>query len=177
MLPRKDPKGSLNPSGLAQQFSNLFNAYSKAFNKVYQHTGSLFEHPFHRIAINNDTYFLNLVHYIHANPRKHGFVEDLREYPYSSYHTLCSERPTRVARAEVLERFDGRARFEEFHRQRVNERLVLDLIGDDIGCPPVDLDPKWFMRRKMARETTLGLNPLNFSAARNVNQLVCTNYF
>ncbi|HKI89689.1 MAG TPA: hypothetical protein VKA38_11730, partial [Draconibacterium sp.] len=33
------------------QFSHLFNAYTKAINKRYHRTGSLFEHPFKRIKI------------------------------------------------------------------------------------------------------------------------------
>ena len=42
-----------------QQFGNLFNAYTKAFNKVYQRTGSLFEKPLsasksHRTPISCD---------------------------------------------------------------------------------------------------------------------------
>ena len=34
-----------------RQFSNLFNAYSKAFNKKYKRTGSLIEHGFRRIKV------------------------------------------------------------------------------------------------------------------------------
>lgn len=35
----------------SRQFSKLFNSYAKAFNKTYDRTGSLFEHPFHRIEV------------------------------------------------------------------------------------------------------------------------------
>ncbi|HXV43989.1 MAG TPA: transposase [Anaerolineae bacterium] len=48
----------LSPS---QQFSNLFNAYTKAINKTYRRTGSLFEHPFGRIPITSEQYFTQLV--------------------------------------------------------------------------------------------------------------------
>ena len=54
----------LQPS---QQFSNLFNAYTKAINKRYQRSGSLFEHPFERIRVHSDAYFQQLVIYIHQN--------------------------------------------------------------------------------------------------------------
>jgi REP element-mobilizing transposase RayT len=37
-------KDHYNPS---KSFSNMFNAYSKAINKSYNRTGSLFEKPFH----------------------------------------------------------------------------------------------------------------------------------
>jgi putative transposase len=43
-----------NPS---KYFSNMYNAYSKAINKRYNRTGSLFEKPFNRIQVNKDAYF------------------------------------------------------------------------------------------------------------------------
>jgi len=36
---------------ISQQISNMLNAYTKAFNKKYNRTGSLFEHPFHKKEI------------------------------------------------------------------------------------------------------------------------------
>jgi putative transposase len=94
----------LEPS---RQFSHLFNAYAKAFNKLYGRTGSLFEHPFHRIEVETDAHFQSLVVYIHQNPQKHGFVDDSRTWPYSSYQALLSRQPTRVQRDAVLEWFGG----------------------------------------------------------------------
>ena len=46
-----DSKSDLNEINFSKQFSNLFNAYSKAINKGYNRTGSLFERPFHRIPV------------------------------------------------------------------------------------------------------------------------------
>jgi len=118
----------LNPT---QQFSNFFNAYAKDINKAYQRTGSLFEHRFGRIPITSDRYFMRLVHYIHFNPQKHGFVTDFREWPYSSYHTLLSDRPTQLKRDQVLDWFDGRARFAEIHVAQADEKGIGNLVGDD----------------------------------------------
>src|SRR5450759_4308125 len=91
----------------SQAFSNLFNAYTKAYTKAYQRTGSLFEHPYHRILVDNDSYYARLVVYIHANPQKHGFVDDFRDWRWSSYHTVISTRPTHVCRDQVINWFDG----------------------------------------------------------------------
>ena len=41
-----------------QALSNLFNAYAKAFNKQQNRTGSLFERPYKRIRIQDETYLL-----------------------------------------------------------------------------------------------------------------------
>ena len=63
------------PNRPSKQFSNLFNAYTKAFNKRYNRTGTLFERPFKRILIENESYLKYLVYYIHHNPVKHGYDE------------------------------------------------------------------------------------------------------
>jgi putative transposase len=119
------------PPSPPQQFSNFFNSYAKGFNKTYQRTGSLFQRPFGRVRVSTDAYLINLVHYIHFNPQKHGFVNDFREYPYSSYQTICSDMPTKLQRDRVLEWFDGRQSFERFHREHADEKTIAKLIGDD----------------------------------------------
>jgi REP element-mobilizing transposase RayT len=118
----------LKPS---QQFSNLFNAYTKAVNNAYQRTGSLFEHPFGRIPVTSETYFVQLITYIHQNPQKHGLIDDFRDWPYSSYSALFSDKPTRVKREEVLTWFDGASNAARLHQQSVDEGLIAPLIIED----------------------------------------------
>jgi len=72
----------LSPS---RQFSKLFSSYAKAFNKAYGRSGSLFERPFRRLEVEADTYFTQLVAYIHQNPQRHGLVADFRDWPFLSY--------------------------------------------------------------------------------------------
>ena len=112
-------------------FSKLFNSYAKAFNKMYSRTGSLFEHPFHRIEVDADTYFSRLVAYIHQNPQKHGLVGDFRDWPFSSYQAILSQRPTRVQRDEVREWFGGVDGFVEFHAMMVVSQSVEVTILED----------------------------------------------
>jgi REP element-mobilizing transposase RayT len=95
-----DLSGLKKPS---QYFSNLFNAYTKAFNKAYDRTGTLFQRPFGRIAVTSDDYLAWLVVYIHQNPRKHGFVDDFWAWPYTSYHAHLSDKPTCLQRDEIVE--------------------------------------------------------------------------
>lgn len=119
------------PRKPSQHFSNLFNAYAKAFNKAYHRTGALFQRPFGRIEVASDAYFVYLVIYIHQNPQKHGFVEDFRTWPYSSYQALLSTKPTRLQRDDVLEWFQGLDHFEDVHRYEVDEGKIAPLILDD----------------------------------------------
>ncbi len=118
----------LNPS---QQFSNFFNAYTKSINSAYGRTGNLFQRPFGRIQVMTDDYFAQLIHYIHFNPQKHGLVPNFREYLYSSYDALCSDKPTRLARDEVLDRVAGKRGFDLLHRSAIDEKRIAQFIGDD----------------------------------------------
>ena len=70
----------------------VFNSYSKAYNKKYQHSGTLFEGNFKVKPVDNESYLLQLCQYIHANPIKHGLVNNLDEWPYSNYHEWMQVR-------------------------------------------------------------------------------------
>jgi REP element-mobilizing transposase RayT len=107
-----------------QYFSNLFNAYTKAYNKRYYRHGALFERPFRRIEITHEKYFRNMVFYIHNNPVKHGFVEDMVEYPWSSYLTMVSVKPTKIERESVLGWFDSKNNFKLFHQEKHEEKEI-----------------------------------------------------
>jgi len=109
-------------------FSDLFNSYSQAINKQQKRTGSLFESPFHRIPINSDKYFQNLVIYIHQNPVHHGFTDDFRDYPWSSYNSIISDKPTKLKRSEVLKWFDDCQNFTHCHSTLKNFDTLSHLV-------------------------------------------------
>jgi len=119
------------PKKPGQQFGNLFNAYAKAINKAYGRTGSLFQNPFGRILVDSDAYLVYLITYIHQNPQKHGFVDDFRVWPYSSYHAMLSEKPTHLEREEVLAWFAGPTAFQASHQQEVDTHRLGPLVPDD----------------------------------------------
>lgn len=109
---------ALSPS---RQFANLFNAYAKAINQAYNRHGNLFERPFKRVPVASAPHFVNLVAYIHRNPQHHGFVEDFRDWPHSSYKTMLSNSFTRIPRETVLNWFGGADGFVELHRRNSDD--------------------------------------------------------
>ena len=92
---------------ISRQFSNLFNGYTQAINKMYNRRGSLFMSNFRRKEINDEAYFSALVKYIHVNPIKHGFTKNLMEWTHSSVHHYLSEGDSQVDKAEVIDWFGG----------------------------------------------------------------------
>ena len=123
-----DKKKKFNPS---QAFSNFFNAYAKSINKGYGRTGSLFQERFGRIPVTSDAYFMTLIFYIHYNPQKHGFVDDFRDWEWSSYHALIGTDETKLKREEVLNLFGGLKGFQEFHQTKMDEKKLAKLIDEE----------------------------------------------
>ena len=117
------PLGSegLGTQYVSDQFSNFFNAYAKTINKAYGRTGSLFQHPFGRVPITSDRQFWNVIAYIHQNPQKHKFVTDFRDWKYSSYGIILTDKKTSVKRREVLEWFGNKEQYLELHEHWVTE--------------------------------------------------------
>lgn len=109
-----DLSGLKDPS---KYFSNFFNAYARGVNKATQRTGALFARPFKRIPVDSTTYLMQLILYVHQNPQKHKFVNDFREWIYSSYHLLVPEAPTRLQRERVIQLFGSREDFDRIHEE------------------------------------------------------------
>ncbi len=111
----------VSPPTPSQVFGNLCNAYTKSINKAYGRSGSLFENPFGRKPVTSETYFFNLITYIHRNPQKHGIVADFRDWPFSSYDAILHDKPSRVCKTAVLDWYGGVMQFEEAHRVDLDE--------------------------------------------------------
>lgn len=112
-----DLTGFKNLSGLTVlQFSHLFNAYSKAYNKMYKRMGSLFTRSFHRKEILNDHQLTNTICYIHHNPVSHGFTKHPGDWPWSSYTTTLSRnKPDWLADEWLIQWFGSLTEFQKIH--------------------------------------------------------------
>ena len=105
-------------------FSHLFNAYSKYFNKRYTRHGGLFERRFERKHIDNERFLKWMVLYIQNNPVHHRFCKNPFEYPWSSYLTCISIKPTRLKREAVLGWFDSEANFKNIHNEKIEHEKM-----------------------------------------------------
>ena len=112
-----------NRAGLLPQ--RVFNSYSKAYNKRYEHSGTLFEGNYRVILVENEAHLLHLCRYIHANPVKHGLVTDLAEWPYSNYLEWIAERNgTLVDHNFVRKYFAPPQSYQEFVLDYLIERKL-----------------------------------------------------
>ena len=117
-----------NEKEVTQALSNLFNAYAKALNKQNNRTGSLFEKHFKRIQIENEEYLKNVIQYIHLNP-KHHLDLNYKNFNFSSYQTILSDKPTNLLRDEVILLFGDINNFiycHDFKNGILSEKQMLE---------------------------------------------------
>ena len=110
------------------QFGHLCNSYAKAINKRYNRTGSLFEKNFERKEVIGKRHFKNIIHYIHNNPVHHSFTESNWDYPWSSYGSIISHKPTKLNRKFVLDLFENENDFNLYLKNEENYEEIIDII-------------------------------------------------
>lgn len=118
----------VNEIEITKALSNLFNAYAKAFNKQNNRTGSLFEKQFKRINIESEEYLRNIIQYVHLNPMHHLDL-DYKNFVFSSFQTILSEKPTKLFRNEVIQLFDDLDNFiycHDFKNEILTEKHMLE---------------------------------------------------
>ena len=110
-------------AGLLPQ--RAFNSYTKAFNKRYERSGTLFEGNYKALEITEEAHLLHLCRYIHANPVKDGLVADPAEWSYSNYLEWIGERAgTLVDREFVRAHFPTRELYRAFVADYLIERRL-----------------------------------------------------
>ena len=100
---------------VSKQFRVLFQSYALAFNKQHNRFGTLFQTPFKRALVDDDSYFTQLIYYIHSNPQKHNLTNDFRHWRWSSYKGIISAKPSRLMKEEVIKWFGNEQEFIKFH--------------------------------------------------------------
>jgi REP element-mobilizing transposase RayT len=107
---------------ISKQFSNFFNGYSQAINKMFERTGGLFETPFRRKEITSNEYLTQTILYIHLNPIKHQLNIDYKNYLFSSYKSIINS--STIDNNKVIEWFGNKNDFIQNH-ELFSERYKL----------------------------------------------------
>jgi hypothetical protein len=90
----------------------LLSSYTKAINKAYNRTGSLFQQHTKTKLLEDDNYLLTAIAYIHQNPFRQGLVENIEYWEFSSYKDYAGLRKgTLIEKSLVMSRFNS---IEEF---------------------------------------------------------------
>lgn len=111
---------------LMNQFSRMMNGYTQAYNKMYERKGALFLDYTRRKEVSSDKYLSNLIYYIHHNPVHHRFCSDIRDWEFSSYKAIDSNKPTGIEREEVIQLYGGIEPFERFHLNKQHTTGIIN---------------------------------------------------
>lgn len=105
---------------LMQQISNFLNSYSKSFNNTYGRKGTLFINFLKRKKVADEKYLMKVLHYIHNNAVNHGIVNRIEDWEFTSYNSyLNMDKASNLKREFILEYFDDRESFVNFHKSSV----------------------------------------------------------
>jgi len=96
----------------------------KYLNKLTHRHGSLFERSFKRKRLDSKKYLKQLILYIHNNPVHHGFCDHALGYPWSSYLSIISLKPTLLKRDEIIGWFDNEANFRSMHENDIDVKSI-----------------------------------------------------
>ena len=116
---------------VSHQFRKLFQSYAMAFNKQQNRIGTLFQTPVKRALVDTDEYYTHLVYYIHANPQKHGLINDFRDWKWSSYSSMLTDKPTKLKKQEVITWFGNENNYLAYHRENQNIIVSLKYVMED----------------------------------------------
>ncbi len=113
------------------QWKRFFNSYAMAFNKQHDRKGNLFQRPFKRVEVIKESHFTQAIIYVHANAQRHKLCKDFTQHKWSSWHTMLSDKPTHLAREEVIEWFGGRKQFMDVHKRMTDFYFDCDVSIED----------------------------------------------
>lgn len=133
---------------LSGAMASLCTSYAKYVNERTGSVGHVFENRFKSKPIEDDSYLLVAIRYVHCNPAKAGIC-DTANYRWSSYHEYLSPRGTDKCLAEtsrILGMLGSSDAFERLHvldidpsydfdlRQRLNDEKAYEVAKNLLGA-------------------------------------------
>ena len=91
--------------GISRIMRRINTAYAYYFNKKYNRVGHVFQGRFKSEPVENDSYLISVIRYIHNNPVKAKIVNQPEQYKWSSYSLYLKEQKCIIDKEEILNLF------------------------------------------------------------------------
>lgn len=104
------------------------NAYTLYFNKKYNRVGALFQGRYKAVSITSENQLIHLNRYIHLNPLISGLINNLTEYPWSSYSEFSTNSNGLCKKDGIFARFMSLNNYNEFMKDEKDYKEKLDKI-------------------------------------------------
>lgn len=79
---------------ISTAIKRISSSYVYWYNKKYERIGPLFQERFKSECVEDDSYFLSVLRYIHQNPVKAGMVKSIDRYNWTSYKCYIKQIDT-----------------------------------------------------------------------------------
>jgi len=121
---------------LKKKFGILLSSYTKAINKAFSRSGSLFQQHSKSKLLSDENNLLNVIAYIHQNPLRKNLVQKIEDWEFSSYIDYIGIRNgTLVNKSLVKKKFNSTEKFRLFSSTKVDK---LDFIYNLEATSKVD---------------------------------------
>ncbi len=148
-------------------------AYARYYNRKYERSGHLFQDRFKSEPVDSIEYFMTLMRYIHQNPVKSGQVDDVKDYPWSSwseYEGVHVQFPICETK-NVISRL-GDENLYEFVSMPVNDKNILDY-NDDIYNSVSDEDVKAYISDFFGLQVPTDIQKLSKTERNDILSKLC----
>lgn len=127
---------------LSKGMRQLNGVYTQYFNQAHQRTGHVFQGRYKGILVEKDSYLMELSRYVVLNPVRAGMVNNVKDWPWSSYPSITGEK-------DIPEWLEVNWLLGQFGKQR-NRAIAKykDFVRQGVGLPSL-----W---RALSRQIYLG---------------------
>ena len=117
-----------NDISIAKLIAKVCTGYSKYLNKKYSHAGHVFQDRFRAVIVDSNEYIVWLSGYIHDNPKTAGLVQNLIDYPWSSYFDYIGLTQGDLCKKDIiLDQFENANNYKRYVHEvgkLVSERKI-----------------------------------------------------
>lgn len=130
------PEGNLS-RGMRQ----LNGVYTQSFNRAHGRVGHVFQGRYKAVLVDKDSYLLELARYVVLNPVRAGMVQDVADWPWSSFHATAGEG----AAPDWLATDWLRSQFASSRREAIEQYQAFVRAGAGAQSPWEDLKAQVFL--------------------------------
>ena len=109
---------------LTLMLKRIAGSYVYWYNWKYHRSGHLFQDRFKSEPVEDESYFLTVLRYIHQNPIKSGLCKKAEQYPYSSINEYLTS--LNLVDTEFTYSLITKEQFIDFHKEE-NSDLCLEM--------------------------------------------------
>lgn len=121
---------------VSDSMRKITTSYAAYYNKKYNRSGHVFQDRFRSVAVENDSYLLSVIRYIHNNPEKAAIAEK-DEYLWSSFQQYLSDSNSNKLPEirDILKYFSTDIKssiklFQSFSNQQENKKIMGFIVED-----------------------------------------------